>query len=136
MPLLAAVEKIFDFIDARNSVQEMESGLFRISIPAYDRRAVRESVVTAFSHRDYTQLGRVLVQIDEDGLTVSNPDGFIEGVTVQNILNAEPCGRNPVLADTLKRIGLAERAGRGCRWQRSFKIPIFQRLKCVIRWSV
>ena len=53
------------------------------------------------------------MQIDEDGLTVSNPGGFIEGVTVQNILSAEPYGRNPVLADALKRIGLAERSGRG-----------------------
>lgn len=113
LPLLAAIERIFDFIDARNPAQEMESGLFRISVPAYDRRAVREAVVNAFSHRDYTQLGRVLVQIDEDGLTVSNPGGFIEGVTVQNILSAEPFGRNPVLADALKRIGLAERSGRG-----------------------
>ncbi len=113
LPLLAAIERIFDFIDARNPVQEMESGLFRISVPAYDRQAVREAVVNAFSHRDYTQLGRVLVQIDEDGLTVSNPGGFIEGVTVQNILSAEPYGRNPVLADALKRIGLAERSGRG-----------------------
>lgn len=34
-------------------------------------------------------------------------------MTVQNILSAEPFGRNPVLADALKRIGLAERSGRG-----------------------
>lgn len=54
-----------------------------------------------------------MVQLDEDGLTVSNPGGFVEGVTVQNILTAEPNGRNPVLADALKRIGLAERSGRG-----------------------
>lgn len=113
LPLLAAIERVFDFIDARNPTQEMESGLFRISIPAFDRRAVREAVINAFSHRDYTQLGRVMVQLDEDGLTVSNPGGFVEGVTVQNILTAEPNGRNPVLADALKRIGLAERSGRG-----------------------
>lgn len=113
LPLLAAIERVFDFIDARNPTQEMESGLFRISIPAFDRRAVREAVINAFSHRDYTQLGRVMVQLDEDGLTVSNPGGFVEGVTVQNILTAEPNGRNPVLADVLKRIGLAERSGRG-----------------------
>lgn len=51
--------------------------------------------------------------MDADGLTVSNPGGFIEGVTFRNILNVEPHGRNPVLADALKRIGLAERSGRG-----------------------
>lgn len=113
LPLLAAIEKITDFIAARNPTQEMEMGMFRISIPEFDPRAVREAVVNAFVHRDYTQLGRVLVKIDADGLSVSNPGGFIEGVTYRNILTVEPHGRNPVLADALKRIGLAERSGRG-----------------------
>ncbi|WP_253285250.1 RNA-binding domain-containing protein [Pseudoflavonifractor sp. MSJ-30] len=113
LPLLAAIEKITDFISARNTSEEMEMGMFRISIPEFDPRAVREAVVNAFVHRDYTQLGRVLVKLDADGLSVSNPGGFIEGVTYQNILTVEPHGRNPVLADALKRIGLAERSGRG-----------------------
>ena len=113
LPILSAIEKIFAFIEARNVEQEMEIGLFRISIPAFDKRAVREAIVNAFVHRDYTRLGRVRVQLDSDGMTVSNPGGFIEGVTVKNILTAEPHGRNPVLADALKRIGLAERSGRG-----------------------
>ena len=91
----------------------MEMGLFRISIPEFDHRAVREAIVNAFAHRDYTRLGRVLLKMDADGLTISNPGGFIEGVTFRNILNVEPHGRNPVLADALKRIGLAERSGRG-----------------------
>lgn len=112
-PLLTAVEKIFAFLEARNSEQEMDAGLFRISIPDFDKRAMREAVVNAYVHRDYTRLGRVLVRLDDDGLTVSNPGGFIEGVTIDNILTVEPHGRNQVLADALKRIGLAERSGRG-----------------------
>ena len=113
LPLLSAIERLLDFVNARNPEQEMEMGMFRISIPEFDKRAVREAVVNAFSHRDYTRLGRVLVRMDADGLTITNPGGFIEGVTIQNILNVEPHGRNPVLADALKRIGLAERSGRG-----------------------
>ena len=113
LPLLAAIEKMTDFVSARNITQEMEMGMFRISIPDFDPRAVREAIVNAFVHRDYTQLGRVLVRIDADGLSVGNPGGFIEGVSYHNILTVEPHGRNPVLADALKRIGLAERSGRG-----------------------
>ena len=45
-------------------------------------------------------------------LTISSPGGFIEGVNLKNLLTVEPHGRNPVLADTLKRIGLAEKTGR------------------------
>ncbi len=113
LPVLSAVEKIFDFVDARNSEREMVAGLFRMTIPDFEKRAVREAIINAFVHRDYTQLGRVLVQLDDDGLSITNPGGFIEGVTIDNILTVEPHGRNTVLADALKRLGMAERSGRG-----------------------
>lgn len=113
LPLLAAFEKISGYVDAWNREQEMEIGLFRVTIPDIDKRAFRESLVNAFCHRDYSMLGRVRVQLDDEGMTISNPGGFIEGVSIKNLLYAEPHGRNPVLADALKRIGLAERTGRG-----------------------
>lgn len=113
LPLLSAFEKMNDYMNAWNQEQEMEVGLFRISIPDFDKRAFREALVNAFCHRDYAMLGRVRLMLDEDGLTLSNPGGFIEGVTQKNLLSVEPHGRNPALADALKRIGLAERTGRG-----------------------
>ena len=103
LPILTAFEKIESYMDARNHTEEMEEGLFRISIPDFDKRAFREALVNAFCHRDYTMLGRVRVLLDDDGLTISNPGGFIEGVTIENLLTAEPHGRNPALADVLKR---------------------------------
>ena len=113
LPILAAFEKIGTFMDARNSEEEIEEGFFRISVFDYNKRAFREALVNAFCHRDYTILGRIRVLLDDDGLTISNPGGFIEGVTLENLLTVEPHGRNPALADALKRIGLAERTGRG-----------------------
>ena len=113
LPLLAAFEKMETYMNARNSESEIEEGLFRISVPDYNKRAFREALVNAFSHRDYTMMGRVRVQMANDGMTISNPGGFIEGVTIDNLLTVEPHGRNTALADTMKRIGLAERTGRG-----------------------
>lgn len=113
LPLLAAFEKISEYMNAWNRSEDMEIGLFRITIPDIDYRAFRESLVNAYCHRDYSMLGRVRVQINDEGLTISNPGGFIEGINIHNLLDAEPHGRNPVLADAFKRIGLAERTGRG-----------------------
>jgi ATP-dependent DNA helicase RecG len=53
------------------------------------------------------------VQWKRDVLSISSPGGFVEGVSLDNLLVVEPRPRNPLLADAFKRIGLAERTGRG-----------------------
>lgn len=112
-PLLELFENYETYIRAWNPERETEYGLFRIPIPEFDWSAFREGLVNAFCHRDYTMLGRVRVSIDDEGLSISNPGGFIDGVNLKNLLTVEPHGRNPALADALKRIGLAEKTGRG-----------------------
>lgn len=113
LPVLSAFEKMNNYLQAWNPEIEIEMGLYRMSVPDFNKRALREAIVNAFSHRDYTKMGRVRIMIAEEGMTIANPGGFIEGVTYKNLLTAEPHGRNPLLADALKRIGLAERTGRG-----------------------
>ena len=113
LPVLAAIERLIQHLEAWNPEHELEMGLFRMPAPDFNKRAIREAIVNAFSHRDYTRMGRVRVAVADEGLTVANPGGFIEGISVDNLLTAEPHGRNPLLADALKRIGLAEKTGRG-----------------------
>ena len=113
LPIVAMIEQINNYLSAWNSEREIEMGMFRISVPDFDKRAIREAIVNAFSHRDYSKMGRVRVAISDEGLTIANPGGFIEGVSINNLLTAEPHGRNPQLTDVLKRIGLAEKTGRG-----------------------
>lgn len=48
------------------------------------------------------QIGCCFLSFAESG--ISNPGGFVEGVTINNLLTAEPHGRNPALADVMKRI--------------------------------
>jgi ATP-dependent DNA helicase RecG len=93
--------------------EEIQVGLFRVPVPNYDRRAFREAFVNALVHRDFSRLGAVHVKLDTSGLNISSPGGFIEGVNLDNLLVAPPHSRNPLLADIIKRIGLAERTGRG-----------------------
>ncbi len=112
-PLLATFEIIENYLKAWNPEREMSRGLFRIPIPEFSEAAFREGLVNAFCHRDYSILQMVRVAIEDEGLSISSPGGFINGVNLNNLLIVEPHGRNQVLADALKRIGLAERTGRG-----------------------
>ena len=98
-PLIATFEFFEQMLKPWNPEREMEFGLVRVPIPEFDHRA------------SILQMTRVV--IDEEGMTISNPGAFINGVTLKNLITADPHGRNPNLADALKRIGLAERTGRG-----------------------
>ena len=112
-PLLQTFEEVELLFKAGVVEKEIQVGLFRVPIPNFDRRAFREGFINALVHRDYARLGAVQVKLDDDGLTISSPGGFVEGVTLQNLLVVAPRSRNPLLADVVKRIGLAERTGRG-----------------------
>lgn len=112
-PLLKALDWLETNFRPYNPEEEVQVGLFRVPIPKVDIGAFREAVANALVHRDYHRLGAVHVRLDDRGLTVSNPGGLVDGVTLANLLTTEPRPRNPVLADAMKRIGVVERSGRG-----------------------
>ena len=112
-PLLKTFEWVEQQFQARVVENELQAGLFRVPVPNYDPRAFREAFVNSLIHRDYTRLGAVHVRWESDAIVISNSGGFVEGVTLDNLLVVEPRPRNPLLADAIKRIGLAERTGRG-----------------------
>lgn len=112
-PLLETFEQVEIQFKPWVIEEELEVGLFRVPVPNYDRRAFREGFVNALVHRDFSRLGAVHLKLDDSGLNISSPGGFIEGVNLGNLLVVPPQSRNPLLADIIKRIGLAERTGRG-----------------------
>lgn len=112
-PLLQVFEIMLQYFNARNPEKELQRGLQRIPIPEFSAEAFREGLVNAFAHRDYSKLGRIRVAVEDEGITITSPGSFVEDITFRNLLTAEPRSRNPLLADALKRIGLAEKTGRG-----------------------
>jgi len=112
-PILRVMEELMPRFRALNTEREISDGMMRIPVPNYPERAFREAVANAFIHRDYMRLGSVHIQWHSDKLQISNPGGFPEGVTMNNILVTQPHPRNPLLADALKRVGMVERTARG-----------------------
>lgn len=112
-PLLKALDWLETNFRPYNPEKELQVGLFRVPAPMVDMAAFREAVANALIHRDYHRLGAVHVRLDDAGLTVSNPGGLVDGVTLANLLTTEPRPRNRTLAEAMKRIGVVERSGRG-----------------------
>ena len=114
-PLLALLEELTQQIEPHNKLFTLKVGLFHFELPDYPAEVYREALLNAFVHRDYSSLNPVYVRLHSDRLEVSNPGGFLGGITAENIMSHEPVTRNRRLAEVLQRLRLVERSGMGVR---------------------
>lgn len=114
--LLRSLERIDQaFSGPANPEAEISAGLFKLRIPAFPLETVREAVLNALTHRDYSSPGEVLIRHTQKEVVVSSPGGFVGGISLDNFLRHEPVARNRTLADALVRLRLVEAAGMGRR---------------------
>ena len=107
-------------------------GWKRIDLPEYAIEALREAVVNAVIHRDYSRVGesiRIFYYIDR--IEIHSPGLLLPGITVEQMEHGEVMSklRNPVLANLLKDVpGYMERLGSGIRFMlsetRSLNLPV------------
>lgn len=115
-PLLEIIERMEQvFQGPLNPEEELSIGLFKLRIPQFPLEAVREGVLNALTHRDYTDPGEVLVRHSADELSITSPGGFIGGISPENILRHEPRARNRTLANAFVKLRLVESSGIGRR---------------------
>lgn len=113
-PLLEAVERMEQIFEGPlNPEQEVEIGLFKLRIPQFPIEGVREAVLNALTHRDYSNPGEILVRHSPQELVVTSPGGFVDGITPENILRHEAVPRNRTLANALVKLRLVESSGIG-----------------------
>jgi ATP-dependent DNA helicase RecG len=114
--LLQILEKIDAvFMSPSNPEEELSIGLFKLRIPSFPTSVVREAVLNALTHRDYSDPGEVLIRHTPHELVFLSPGGFVGGITVTNILRHEPVPRNRTLANAFLKLRLVESAGTGRR---------------------
>lgn len=110
---VARIEEIFS--GPANPEEELSVGLFKLRIPAFPLDVVREALLNAVTHRDYSDPGEVLIRHAPRELALTSPGGFVGGIRVDNILRHEPVARNRTLANTFLKLRLVEAAGTGRR---------------------
>jgi ATP-dependent DNA helicase RecG len=77
--------------------------------------AVREAVINAFVHRDWTRPGNVEVTLYRDRMEIISPGALPNNVTVERMKQGLRIPRNPILIQTLKDYGYVEHMGMGVR---------------------
>jgi ATP-dependent DNA helicase RecG len=108
-----ALKRLRELVAANNPIVTIPGWLIHPEFPRYPSLALRELLVNALVHRDYMTPGSVSLKLYPDRLELSNPGGFVGGVTVQNILHHPSTPRYPTLFQALARIRLANAANLG-----------------------
>jgi predicted HTH transcriptional regulator len=108
------------FLSRYIAVGAKVEGFKRIDIPEYSLEVLREAVINAVVHRDYSKRGEsVRVFCYPDRLEIHSPGLLLPGITVEQMERGEVQSklRNPTLANLLKEIpGYMERLGSGIRF--------------------
>lgn len=83
----------------------------RIDVPQYPMDAVREAVLNALVHRDYsfhTEGMPIQLVMYSDRLEVINPGGLYGRLTVDRLGQTQPDTRNPALVTAMETLGKTE----------------------------
>lgn len=111
--LLTQLEDAYSYIDQFNHTRAEFKGLDRIDRRDYPGEALREALLNAITHRDYSFSGASLISIFDDRIEFVTIGGLIRGLTFDDIMLGVSALRNQNLANVFYRLNLIEAYGTG-----------------------
>jgi ATP-dependent DNA helicase RecG len=112
-PIPSLLDEVLAFVNSQAPRVQLVIGTRREVLPAYPEPALREVVLNALAHRDYSLSGATVdVTIWNDRIEFKSPGGLPGHITVDNIRD-EHYSRNRRLMAGLKSLGLVEEYGEG-----------------------
>ena len=111
--LLKQITEAFEYIDLLNKTQATFEGLIRKDERDYPVEAIREALLNAVVHREYSFGSSTLVNIYEDRIEFLSLGGIISGLSLEAVMLGVSQSRNEKLADVFYRLHLIEAYGTG-----------------------
>ncbi len=111
--LIKQLNDAYSYLDMRNQTNASFKGLYRIDSKDYSDKAIREALLNAIEHRDYSYSAPTLLSVFSDRIEFVSYGGLAGGVQMEDILNGLSVCRNPKLASVFYRLQLVEAYGTG-----------------------
>ena len=110
--LITATQRILDRLDSENRTFAKITSRNRIEKERVNTIAMREVVINAIVHNDYTK-GVPLVEIFTDRIVVTSCGGLVEGLTESDFFKCRSMPRNRELMRVFRDMELVEQIGSG-----------------------
>ena len=111
--LLKQLNDAYQFIDQFNHTHAHTEGLYRVDKRAYPTEAIREALLNAIVHREYSFSASTLISIFDNRIEFVSIGGLARGISQSDILLGISIARNKKLADVFYRLHLIEAHGTG-----------------------
>jgi ATP-dependent DNA helicase RecG len=111
--LLRQLTNIYEFIDRHNRTRSEIAGLYRTDKRDYPQEAVREALLNALVHRDYSFGDSTLISIFDDRIEFVSIGGLVTGISFDDMMLGISVARNRNLANVFYRLTLIEAYGTG-----------------------
>lgn len=111
--LLKQLNDAYQFIDQFNHTHAHTEGLYRVDKRAYPIEAIREALLNAIVHREYSFSASTLISIFDNRIEFVSIGGLARGISQSDILLGISIARNKKLADVFYRLHLIEAYGTG-----------------------
>ena len=110
------IDRAIDFVSRNMGTMAWLEGGRRRRKKTYPEEAIRESIVNAVAHRDYTiTVTDIELSLYSDRLEVISPGRLPNTVTVEKMKQGYRAARNELLKDILRDYGYVEHRGIGVR---------------------
>lgn len=120
--ILEQVEAAYEYLSLYNAKTSTFEGLQRVEQEEYPSYAIREALINAVVHRDYSFSGSILIHLFTDRLEMVSVGGLVKGLTLEDIELGISQSRNPKLANVFYRMKWIESYGTGLqRMKESYK---------------
>lgn len=118
--VLKQFEDSVNYLALCNKTTSTIKGVVRIDKQDYPEEAIREALLNALVHRDYSFSGSIIINVNESKMEFISLGGLLPGLSPDDIRLGVSQPRNKKLAEIFHRLRLIESYGTGIR--RIFKL--------------
>lgn len=111
--LFKQMEEIYAYIDRFNRIRAEFPGLKRVDTRDYPPEALREAMLNAIVHRDYSYSASTFISIFDDRIEFVTLGGLPKGIAMSDVMMGVSVPRNRRLANIFYRLHLIEAFGTG-----------------------
>jgi predicted HTH transcriptional regulator len=111
--LITALNKVLDRLDTENITQAKKTYPLRIEKRYVDKKALREAVINAFVHNDYSNSDTPIFEIYEDRFEITTYGDLLTWINKEDFYTGKSKPRNPEIMKIFRDLEFVEYLGSG-----------------------